>query len=112
MGIIAATLGKAECEMVAALVVHWHHVNGHTEWTPVSRRDLADLLQSSQLVATWARNPFWRPNPADFERRGFVVGWGSGAEQADDKGTLTDKFFAGIAKRFPSGGRGEGGPAS
>lgn len=101
-GLLVATLGRSELEQLAALIVRWHHVHGHADWTPVSRRDLADLIESDDLAASWARNPFWQPAVRSFSDLGFVEGWGGGRADADNKGTLTAKFFAGLAKRWPT----------
>lgn len=96
-GMLTATLGHAESEFVAALIIRWHHVRGLKTWTPISRLDIAHLLQTDGMVQEWAKNPFWRPVPIDFANRGFIVGWN---QDPDNKGALTDKFHAGIAKRF------------
>jgi hypothetical protein len=98
IGAIVATLGKAEHEMCAALIVRWHHRHSPDEWTPMSRADVATLLDGNdELVASWGANPSWRPEPGAFAHAGFVDGWSVGA---DAKGTLTAKFFEGIGRRF------------
>lgn len=86
------TLGKSELEFAAALVIRYHHVHGLTEWTPVSRADIATLFDepADPIAAGWARNPFWRPDPHAFVSAGFIEGWLGGA---DSKGTLTARFF-------------------
>lgn len=88
------TLGRAELEFVAALIVRYHHVHGLAEWSPVSRVDIATLFeQPDPIVAAWGRNPFWNPDPAGFINAGLIEGWGAAAEA---KGTLTPKFFAAL----------------
>jgi hypothetical protein len=94
IGIMTATLGKAEAEMVAALLVRYHHAKGLTEWTPITRRELADFLAADDMAKGWAKDPFWRPAPWLLVERGFIVGWSN----ADDPGTVTPKFLEAIAK--------------
>lgn len=99
---LIGTLGKSELEFTAALIVRWHHVHGHDDWVPFSRADIATLFGSGDgedadaMVKVWGRNPFWRPDPIAFDRAGFLVGWGEGRNDADQKGTLTPKFFAAV----------------
>jgi hypothetical protein len=95
-GTLCDTLGKAECEFVAAMIIRWHHTNNHTSWQPLSRRDLVSLLDKDEMTKAWAQNPFWRPSPYDFAQKGFIEGWD---KDPDSKGTLTDKFFEKIAKK-------------
>lgn len=97
MGTVMGSLGKAELEFVAALVIRWHQVNNHTEWQPMSRQDIASLFENDEAVQEWAKNPFWKPTPYEFAAQGFITGWNEGPEV---KGTLTDKFFAGLQKRL------------
>jgi hypothetical protein len=85
------TLGRAEHEFVAALIVRWHHVHELAEWTPVSRDDIVTLFEPpAPIVAAWGGNQFWRPDPHAFEEAGFIVGWRG---TAASKGTLTPLFF-------------------
>ncbi len=99
---LVATLGRAELEFTAALIIRWHHVNGHEDWVPFSRADIATLFGTGNgegadtIVLVWGRNPFWNPSPADFDRGGYVEGWGQGRHDADSKGTLTPKFFEAV----------------
>jgi hypothetical protein len=97
MGTITNSLGKAELEFVAALIIRWHQVNDHTEWQPVSRADIISLLTSDEAVQEWANNPFWKPDPHAFSRLGYITRWHEGPEA---KGLLTEKFFAGLQKRL------------
>lgn len=96
-GMLVGTLGRAECEFVGALIIRWHHVHRFDEWTPVSRADIANLFDTDSVAQEWARNPFWKPHPHKFADSGFITGWMDGP---DVKGTLTEKFHLGIAKRI------------
>jgi len=93
MGIMIGTLGRAATEMAAAILVHFHHVKGLAEWTPVSRREIADALfgddEPDPKVLEWAANPFWRPDPMALVKDGFVEGW----TEVDDPGRVTEKFL-------------------
>ena len=102
MGTFIDTLGSAETEMCAALIVRWHHANNHDTWMPVSRQEIADFLMTDPIVAQWAKNPFWRPDPTRFVREGFVDGWVVAEPGA--KGTLTPKFFEKLQKRVKAAG--------
>jgi hypothetical protein len=97
MGIISASLGHAETEFVAALIIRWHHVNKHEEWQPFSRADIATLFDTDPVTQQWARNPFWKPDSREFMEMGFIEGW---TQDPSVKGTLTDKFFAGLQRRI------------
>ena len=96
---LIATLGRAETEAIGALIIHWHVVNNHTTWQPVSRIDLLYLIRNDANAGAWLKNPFWCPDPFEFASKGFIDGWID--QGADVKGTLTDKFFAAIAKKVP-----------
>ncbi len=90
------TLGRAELEFAAALVIRYHQAHGLTEWTPLSRNDIAKLFEKSNpdpIVAVWARNPFWNPDPYELANQGFITGW---MEGPDAKGTFTLKFFEAV----------------
>jgi len=88
---LISTLGRAEHEFVAALIVRWHRVQGLKDWAPVSRDDIARLFDAPDpIVAAWARNPFWRPDPGAFAASGYIDGWQHGPAS---KGTLTPRFF-------------------
>lgn len=102
MGIISASLGHAETEFVAAMVIRWHHVHNHEGWQSFSRRDLASLFDTDAVVRQWTTNPFWKPDPYEFMTEGFIDGW---SQDPDTKGTLTDKFFAGLQKRLDADAR-------
>ena len=83
------TLHKAEAEFAAAVLVRYHQAKELTEWTPVTRTELADFLGTDPEAEKWARNPFWRPSPRLLVERGYVVGW----SQPDEPGIVTEKFL-------------------
>lgn len=95
-GVLLDTLGRVEVEAVAALIVRWHQVHGHAEWTPVSRRDIGAMFESDQVVQEWASNPFWRLDPYGFAQQGFITGWDAGP---DAKGELTPAFHEALERR-------------
>lgn len=103
MGVVLNSLGSAETEFVAALIVRWHLVNNHTEWQSVSRLEIASLLETDEVARKWVTNPFWQPRPREFMEAGFIEGW---ASDPTAKGTLTDKFFAGLQKSFDANNKG------
>jgi len=88
---MTATLGHCETEATAALVIRYHQARGLNDWTPVTPRQLAELFDAPDpLVAEWARNPFWRPDPPSVLVAG---GWVTGWSNFDDPGTVTPKFI-------------------
>lgn len=106
IGILTDTTGRVETEAVAAYVVRWHHLHSPDAWAPVSRADLASLLDTDEVAQRWANNPFIRLSPKEFSERGFIEGWH--ATDAAAKGTLTSRFFDALTKRFapsPAGRR-------
>lgn len=44
-GIMTATIGHAEEEMAAAMIIRLHQVRGDTDWKPVRMPEFADLLE-------------------------------------------------------------------
>lgn len=96
MGTFIDTLGSAETEMCAALIVRWHQAVGHADWVPVSRAELGEFLLTDPVIAAWAKNPFWHPVPFRFAAEGFIDGWST---DPNTKGTLTPKFFEKLQKR-------------
>lgn len=94
-GCLIATLGKSELEFAAALIIRWHQARGLEQWTPVSRAQIVELFDAPDpLVAEWARNPFWRPDPHGLVAGGWVEGW----KDADDPGTVTPKFLEAVRR--------------
>lgn len=95
------TLGRAELEFAAALIILWHQVQKHESFTEFSRLDVVSLFGSKEtaftdaheFVLVWGRNPFWRPDPMGLQTQGFVEGWTGGREDAGSKGRFTSKFF-------------------
>lgn len=96
-GMLVGTLGSAETEFLGALIIRWHNFHNYDEWMPVSRRDLMNLFTEDDVAKSWTQNPFWKPDLRRFQSEGFIEGWDHDAEV---KGTLTEKFFAGLQRRI------------
>lgn len=99
IGVLVGTTGRVETEAVAAYIVRWHHLHSPAAWVPVSRADLATLLDSDEAAQRWARNPFVRPSPRDFSAQGWIDGWD--ANDPGAKGTLTAAFFQALRRFAP-----------
>lgn len=99
LGLLTDTLGQAELEAAAALIVRWHHVHELKDWQPVSRQDVLELFESDDVAQAWATNPFWRPAPFEFMNAGFIVGWSDSDAGVAAKGTLTQKFLDALQVR-------------
>jgi hypothetical protein len=84
------TLGRAELEFAAAMVIRWHHVHSPDVWVSVSRREIAQSI-TDPVIEVWAQNPFFRPDWMQLLRLGFIAGWNA---DVDARGHLTEKFFA------------------
>lgn len=95
-GMLIGTMEHGEVEFAAALVIRWHHLNSPTEWKPISRAALGEMLKTDEESKKWAQNPFWRPSPYEFQEKGFITGWG---EEPTAMGTLTQKFHDALLKR-------------
>ncbi len=96
--ICTATLGKAELETVAACIVLYHWDKGLDDWTPISRRMIADWLPTSKFTQDAGRNPFWKVDIRGFIEGGWISGWDRpGKEGADDLGTVTPKFIEAVS---------------
>lgn len=89
-GILTGTMGKAELEAAACLIVRCHHVNSFTEWQPLQMPMLADLIRDDLVTREWGRNPFWQPRPYALQDAGFVEGWIVG--DPTSSGMVTSKF--------------------
>lgn len=73
---LVATLGKAEIEHAAAVIVRACHANGD-RWQPVTWEQVAAALRSdgaanTQPFAALIRNPFFRPDVHALIRAGFA----------------------------------------
>jgi len=95
---LIGTLGRAELEFCAALIIRWHHARGAQDWEAVSREDIAKLFGSDPIAGAWARCPFFRPDPFAFARGGFITEWLDG--DASSKGELTPKFFEAVSREW------------
>lgn len=91
------TLGRAELEFCAGLIVRWHQVKGHVEWTSMCWGDIVEFVRENPndpYIMRSVKNPFWRPDPFAFSREGYISGW----DKPDVKGELTPKFFEAVEK--------------
>lgn len=93
-----ATLGRSELENVAACIVLYHWDNKLDDWTPVSRAQIADWIQTSAYMQDAGRNPFWQIDLVGFIAGGWITGWDRpGREFANDPGMVTDKFIEAVS---------------
>jgi hypothetical protein len=96
--ICTATLGHVELETVAACIVLYHWEKDLDEWTPVSRRMIADWLPTSKYLQDVGRNPFWKLDIHGFITGGWITGWDRPGEAGiDDLGTVTEKFIEAVS---------------
>ena len=91
------TLGRSELENVAACIVLYHWDHKLEDWTPVSRRQIADWIPTSDWMRDCARNPFWKLDLPGFTKGGWIVGWEGGEESADNPGMVTEKFIEAVS---------------
>lgn len=88
VGTTIDTLGKAELEMTAAILVRYYVEHGD-EWSSVSRRELAAWMKDDPIVQRWCRNPFFRPaHPLKLTELGLMTGW----QTPDEPGSPTPEF--------------------
>jgi hypothetical protein len=95
IGCLTNTMGKAELEFAAALIVRWHVVNGHADWVPFTRRQISELLDPEKpdpVAGEWASNPFWCPDPYGLVQNGYVTGW----KTPDAPGAVSEKFLSAV----------------
>jgi hypothetical protein len=93
-----ATLGHSELENVAACIVLYHWEHDLKDWTPVSRRMIADWLPTAKHLQCVGNNPFWKIDIAGFIDGGWIAGWERpGREGMDDLGTVTPKFIEAVS---------------
>ncbi len=116
LGFLTGMLGKVELEAAAALVVWYHQWKGLGDWTPVSRKQVAELLEGVQSqiwqnplwrpdpykvqIQRWA-HPFWRPDFYTLSQQGWLDGWVLENGEASDPaivGMLTPKFFEALER--------------
>jgi hypothetical protein len=93
---LIGTLGSAKLEFAVGLVIRYHHAHELKDWTAVSRKELASLIDRpdpDHIVSAWARNPFWRPDFFALADAGYIDGW---TDDPEAKGMLTPKFFAAL----------------
>lgn len=97
--ICVGSLGRVELEAVAAVIVVYHWEHSPDEWQSITRRQIADWIPTSAVLARAVVNPFWKLDLKGFIEGGYIEGWGVGG--IDDKGTLTPKFFEALEKAIP-----------
>lgn len=96
------TLGRVELEAVAAVIVAYHWEHSPDAWMPISRRQIADWIPTSSILARAVVNQFWKTDIVGFIEGGFIEGWNvGGKEGVDDLGTLTQKFFDALERVVP-----------
>ena len=92
------TLGRVELEAVAACIVLYHWEHDLEDWTPVTRRQIADWVPTSPHLRKIASNPSWNIDLHGFIQDGSISGWDRpGPESIDDPGTVTDKFMEAVS---------------
>jgi len=89
-----ATLGRCELEAAAAIIVLYHWERSPDAWIQFSRRQIADWIPTSSLLARAVANPFWNPDIDGFIKQGYI----EGCKGIDDQGKLTQKFFDAIER--------------
>lgn len=75
MGILLGTLGNANLEMGAAVIVLYHHDHDLEEWSSIHAGDFFAWLKTSETVLGWLQNPVWRPNVVGLIDDSWVDGW-------------------------------------
>jgi hypothetical protein len=100
--VCTGSLGKAELEAAAACIVLYHWEHSPDEWIPITRRQIADWIPRSALLARAIVNPYWKPDIVGFCEGGYIEGWDvKGPAGADIPGTLTQKFFDALERALP-----------
>lgn len=95
-GMLVDTMGQAEVEFLAVVIIRLPHVHSPSIWKTVTRAELRDFVKVDNQVRDWLCNPFWRLNTWAFCDNGYIKGWG---EDINSPGTLTEKFFDALEKR-------------
>jgi hypothetical protein len=78
---LCATMGHAEAEFAAALIVLACRARGDewqaVTWKQVGEVALADLKAEREPACLWLTNPFFRPDAHDLVKRGYARWIGS-----------------------------------
>ncbi len=78
---LTGTMGRAEAEAMATLLVRTCQVQGNA-WQNVEPRAIGEVIQADlaaerEPLHSLNRNPFFRPDPHELVRRGFAE-WAGG----------------------------------
>lgn len=98
-GFLTGTLGNAQLEFAAAVIVRYHQDNGLVNWTPILAADFFEWLKTS-IVLEWMRNPVWRPNFVGLIDGGWISGWTTDEDREKRLaaiGTVTPKFIEAVS---------------
>ena len=98
-GMLTGTLGSAELEFAAAVLVHYHHDNDLVEWSPILAADFFKWVKTS-IVLEWIKNPVWRPNFVGLIEGGWIEGWTTDEDKEKRLaavGTVTPKFIEAVS---------------
>jgi len=99
-GMLTATLGHSELEAAACCLVRFHQARQLSDWTPISVGDFLTFMETDDVIKSWARNPFWRPDFFALADAGWVEGWtfdGDKDARMAEVGTLAPKFIAAVS---------------
>lgn len=109
---LVGTMGRAECEFAAAVIVRTCQIKNPDEWQPVTPGDVGAMITHDQKhriepMYSCCNNPFFRP---DFDRlveSGFARWIGEPADVRDRKGPieLTTEGITAAAKHRDTGYR-------
>ncbi len=106
---LAGTMGRAEVEFAAALIVRACQVLGD-RWQPISWKQSVEAFKADRDAGRefgrLMENPVFRPDAYDLVKRGFAQ-WGSTRSGEGDTVELTDKGFE-CMRRWVLGKKGTG----
>ena len=100
VGILLGTLGNANLEMAAAVLVLYYHENDLDEWSSILAADFFDWIKTSEKVRGWMKNPVWRPNFVGLMDDGWIEGWTTDEDKEKRMaavGTMTPKFIEAVS---------------
>lgn len=72
VGIMTATLGKAELELAAGVLIRVHQLAGDTDWRPVTPREIGERIQDNEEMRKWVSCPFCPPDFRGLIDKGFA----------------------------------------
>ncbi len=98
-GLFTRTLGKAEPEAVAVVIVRYHQEKALEDWTPISIKDFIDFYYADEYCERIRENPIlarcFLHGLAAIQEGGFLAGWIRG--EPESLGTVAEKFVDAIA---------------